>query len=210
VGLLVKICGVTTPAQADACAAIGVDMIGLNFVPGSPRAIAPLLARLIVEAVRGRAEIIGVVADLAKPALRALHEEARIDRLQLHGDEPPELVTALAPLAFKALRIGSPADLEDAERYPGLLLVDARVAGKLGGTGASVDADLVAPLAARRTVILAGGLTPANVAARIRAIRPAGVDVAGGVERAPGDKDLDLVAAFIHEARRAPLSPDEP
>lgn len=209
-GLLVKICGVMTPAQADACAALGADMIGLNFVPGSPRAIDPRAGARIAEAVRGRAEVIGVVADLAEPDLRRLREEAHLDRLQLHGDELPELVAALAPLAYKALRVGSAEDLEGAERYPGLLLVDARVAGKLGGTGASVDADLVAPLAERRAVILAGGLTPANVAARIRAIRPAGVDVASGVERSPGDKDLDLVAAFIREARRAPLSVGEP
>jgi phosphoribosylanthranilate isomerase len=210
VGLRIKICGVTTPAQADACAMLGADLIGLNFVPGSPRRIDEARARAIVDAVRGRAEIVGVVADLSAPELMRLRDEARLDRLQLHGDEPPELLLSLAPFAFKALRVGSAADLAQADHYPGLLLVDARVPGKLGGTGATVDPALVAPLARLRDVLLAGGLTPANVASRIRAVRPLGVDVAGGVERAPGDKDLEKVAAFIAEARRAPVSDNGP
>jgi phosphoribosylanthranilate isomerase len=204
----VKICGVTTAAQADACAALGADMIGVNLVPASPRHVDLARARAIADAARGRAELIGVVADLGPLELERLRVEARLDGLQLHGDEPPELVAALAPFAFKALRVGSSADLEQADRYPGLLLVDARVAGKLGGTGASVDAALVTPLARRRQVILAGGLTEANVAARIQAVRPFGVDVAGGVERAPGDKDLDKVAGFLREARRASVGGD--
>jgi phosphoribosylanthranilate isomerase len=199
----IKICGVTTAAQADACIALGADMLGVNLVPTSPRYVDPARARAISDAAQGRAEIVGVVADLTAPELLRLRAEARLDRLQLHGDEPPELVVTLAPFAFKALRVGSSADVEQADRYPGLLLVDARVAGKLGGTGATVDPALVAPLARRREVLLAGGLTAANVTARIQAVRPFGVDVAGGVERAPGDKDLDKVASFIREARKA-------
>jgi phosphoribosylanthranilate isomerase len=202
-GILVKICGLTTPAQADACAALGADLIGLNFVPSSPRCIDLSLARAIGEAVRGRAEIVGVVADRSAAELSQIREEARLDRLQLHGDEPKELVEMLSPFAFKALRVGSPSDIELAESYPGLLLIDARAEGKLGGTGMTVDVDLVAPLARARQVILAGGLTKDNVAARIKAVCPFGVDVASGVERAPGDKDLEKVAAFIREAREA-------
>lgn len=199
----IKICGVTSAAQADACASLGADLLGLNFVPSSPRRIDIATARSIASAVRGRVEIVGVTADLAAPDLERLRADAGLDLLQLHGDEPPEVVAALAPFAFKALRIGAPEDVALADRYPGLLLVDAKVTGKLGGTGASVDTALVAPLARRRAVFLAGGLTPENVAARIAAVQPAGVDVAGGVERAPGDKDLDKVEAFIAAARRA-------
>jgi phosphoribosylanthranilate isomerase len=202
-GILIKICGVTTAAQADACADLGADLIGLNFVPASPRCIDLAQARAIGDAARGRAEIVGVVADRSAMELERLRVDARLDRLQLHGDEPPEIVAALAPFAFKALRVGGAADVAQADRYPGLLLIDASAPGKLGGTGTTVDTGLVAPLARRREVILAGGLTEANVAARIQAVRPFGVDVASGVERAPGDKDLEKVAAFIREARRA-------
>jgi phosphoribosylanthranilate isomerase len=207
-GIRIKICGVTTAAQADACIALGADMIGLNLIAASPRHVDLGRARAIADAAQGRAEIVGVVADLAAPELERHRVEARLDRLQLHGEEPPELVIALAPFAFKALRVGSIADLAQVDLYPGLLLVDARVPGKLGGTGVSVDPALVAPLARRREVLLAGGLTEANVAARIQAVRPFGVDVAGGVERAPGDKDLDKVAGFIREARRASVYGD--
>ncbi len=201
--MIVKVCGVTTASDADACAALGVDWIGLNFVPSSPRRIDVAAARRIRDAVRGRAELVGVVADLDEAALLALRVAAGLDHLQLHGDEPPELVRRLAPFAFKASRVGSAADVADAERYEGLLLVDAKVPGALGGTGRTVDFALVAPLARARPIVLAGGLLPANVADAVRAVAPWGGDVASGVERSPGVKDLDAVAAFVARAREA-------
>jgi phosphoribosylanthranilate isomerase len=199
----VKVCGITTPEDADACASLGVDWLGLNFVAGSPRAIDVATARAIGDAVRGRVALIGVVADRTEAELTALRRDARLDRLQLHGSEPPELVRRLHPFAFKALRIGSAADVREAEGYAGLILVDAKVPGVLGGTGRTVDFSLVAPLARAREVILAGGLTPANVAAAVRSVEPWGVDVASGVERSPGVKDLDAVKAFMERAREA-------
>lgn len=199
----IKICGVTRIADAEGCVALGVDMIGLNFVPASPRRIDVARARAIREAVRGRAEIVGVVADLDEPALIALRDAVGLDRLQLHGSEPPELCARLGPSAFKALRVGSAEDVASAERYAGLLLVDAKVEGALGGTGKSVDLALVAPLSRARPILLAGGLSPANVADAVRAVRPWGVDAASGVEIAPGEKDLEAVAAFVRAARSA-------
>jgi phosphoribosylanthranilate isomerase len=199
--MLVKVCGVTTPADAEACVALGVDWLGLNFVPSSPRCIDVAAALAIAGAVRGRAELVGVVADRDDAALLELRRAAGLDRLQLHGDEPPEQVRRLAPFAFKALRIGSAADVTAAARYEGLLLVDSKVAGALGGTGRTVDFALVAPVAHARAILLAGGLGPANVAAAVRAVAPWGVDVASGVERSPGVKDLDAVAAFVANAR---------
>ena len=200
----IKICGITRIEDADACASLGVDMIGLNFVPGSPRCIDAARARAIGDAVRGRVEIVGVVADLDEARLLALASAASLDRLQLHGDEPPELVRRLAPRAFKALRVGDAEDVARAARYEGLVLVDAKVPGALGGTGRVVDFGLVAPLARARDVLLAGGLGPANVGDAIRAVEPWGVDVASGVEIAPGRKDLDAVEAFVHAARSPP------
>jgi phosphoribosylanthranilate isomerase len=197
----IKICGITTAADADACAALGADMIGLNFVPSSPRRVDVAAARAIADAVRGRVEIVGVVADLPERALLDLRAAAGLDRLQLHGDEPPDLVRRLGGLAFKAVRVGSAADVEAAGAYEGLLLVDAKVPGALGGTGRAVDPGLVAPLCRARQVLLAGGLGPGNVAAAVRALHPWGVDVASGVERAPGVKDPAKVAAFVQAAR---------
>jgi phosphoribosylanthranilate isomerase len=206
----VKVCGITTPEDAVACVELGVDWLGLNFVPSSPRCIDVARAQAIRAAVdavdagrRGHVELVGVVADLPLAALRELRTDAGLDRLQLHGGEPPALVQALAPVAFKAVRVGSAADVEEAEGYEGLLLIDAKVAGALGGTGRTVDFSLVAPLARRREVLLAGGLGPASVEAAVRAVRPWGVDVASGVERAPGVKDLGAVKAFVAAARLA-------
>jgi phosphoribosylanthranilate isomerase len=197
----VKICGITRAEDADACVALGVDMIGLNFVPGSPRRVDVARARAIADAVRGRVEIVGVVADLDEAALLALRAAAGLDRLQLHGSEPPELCTKLG--AIKALRVGSAADVAGAARYAGLILVDAKVEGALGGTGRAVDPALVAPLARARPILLAGGLGPANVAAAAAAVRPWGVDAASGVEKAPGVKDLDAIRAFVSAARKS-------
>jgi len=198
----IKICGITRVEDAEACAALGVDMIGLNFVPTSPRRVDAPRARAIADAVKGKMEIVGVVADMEEEAMRALAEGVGLDWLQLHGSEPPELVQRVAR-AFKAVRVGAAEDVAEAERYEGLLLVDAKVPGALGGTGRTVDFALVAPLARSRRLLLAGGLGPANVAAAVRAVGPWGVDAASGVERSPGVKDLAAVGAFVRAARSA-------
>ena len=200
----VKVCGVTSVADAVACVEAGADLLGVNFVASSPRRIDPASARQIIDAIRGRAEVVGVVAGWPEARLRRLREDVGLDWLQLHGDEPPALLEALAPLAFKALRLGDADDAADAARYGGeLLLLDAKVAGKLGGTGQTVDATLAAPIARTRRVLLAGGLCPENVATAVRAVRPWGVDVASGVESRTGVKDLAKVAAFVQNAKRA-------
>jgi phosphoribosylanthranilate isomerase len=201
--LRVKVCGITTVADAEACVALGVDLIGLNFVESSPRHVDVARARAVADAVRGRVELVGVVADRDEVALLELLGLVGLDRVQLHGHEPPELVQRLGARAFKAIRVGSAEDVAEAERYEGLVLVDAKVGGMLGGTGRTVDFALAAGLAAARPILLAGGLGPGNVAAAVQAVRPFGVDVASGVERAPGVKDLDAVASFVERARRA-------
>ena len=161
-------------------------------------------ARAIARAVHGRTLIVGVVADMEVPAMRALLKRAELECLQLHGDESPGTLAALLPHAYKAMRIGSAADVARARSYPGeYLLVDARVDGALGGTGKTLEWSLVAELAAQRKLTLAGGLTPDNVTDAIRAVRPYCVDVASGVERAPGVKDEAKVRAFVERARAA-------
>jgi len=200
----VKICGVTTADDALACVDAGADAIGVNFVPGSPRRVDEKRAREIVRAIRDRSLVVGVVAELAVAQMRALRDTTDLECLQLHGEESAQDVQALLPHAYKAVRVGSEEDVARAEAMPGeFVMVDARVEGSLGGTGRTFDWSLVVQLAQRRKLVLAGGLTPGNVAVAVAAVHPWCVDVASGVESAPGKKDLAKVRAFIEAARAA-------
>ena len=201
----VKICGVTTVSDAEMCVASGASSIGLNFVPASTRCVTEETAIDIVSALRGaRVLVVGVVADLSVPDMLALRSRIGLGCLQLHGDEAPDALTPLLPHAYKAVRVGTQADVMRARSYGGeYLLVDALVPGVLGGTGKLVDFALVLPLARERKLSLAGGLRPDNVAHAIAAVRPYCVDVASGVESAPGTKDPAKVRDFIAAATRA-------
>lgn len=200
----IKVCGVTNVEDALACVALGVSAIGLNFVPGTPRFLDVETARAIAEAVAGRALIVGVVADRSEEELALLRDGARLGCLQLHGDEPPAALEPFLPHVYKAIRVATEEDVATADRFPGEhILVDAKVVDALGGTGVRVDPALVAPLAARRRLTLAGGLRPDNVAEAIAAVRPFAVDVASGVEQ-PGNprrKDVAALAAFVRAVR---------
>lgn len=200
-----KICGVTSERDALLAVEAGADAIGLNFVASSKRRIDDAAARAIADAVRGRVELVGVVANETGQRLRELSLAVGLDWLQLHGDEPPNALLSL-PNAFKAIGIQSAEDAARAATYPGeRLLVDAKASGVLGGTGQRFDWTLVGELARARRLILAGGLTPENVAEALSSVRPWGLDVASGVEP-PGEprrKDPERVARFIENARRA-------
>lgn len=203
-GVRIKVCGVTCVEDAEACVAAGVFAIGLNFVPSSPRVISIETAQRIAAQVGDRALVVAVVADLSLDEVRALVAATGAGCVQLHGEEPPSMVSELAPRAYKAVRIGGPDDVTRARSYPGAhLLVDAKVPGKLGGTGALVDLGLVAPLSRERKLTLAGGLNPDNVAEAIRAVSPFGVDVASGVETPgrPRRKDPARIEAFVRAVR---------
>jgi phosphoribosylanthranilate isomerase len=207
----VKICGVRTAEDARACVELGATSIGINLVPASPRCVGLETARAIARAAHeanAKVVVVGVVADLAVEAMRALVREVGLDCLQLHGDEPVATLAALLPHAYKAMRIATAADVERARTYPGdHVLVDAKVEGLLGGSGTTFDWALVKDLARERRLTLAGGLVPENVEHAVRAVHPYCVDVASGVEGdpkgAPGVKDLAKVRAFIEAARRA-------
>jgi phosphoribosylanthranilate isomerase len=198
----VKICGVTTPEVAVACAALGVSALGLNFVPSSPRCITVSRASEIRRALNGaEVRLVGVVADLELDAMRSLMRDAELDCLQLHGNELPTTLEPLLPHAYKAVRVGNDDDVDRARAFGGeVLLVDAKVDGALGGSGRTFDWSLVKDLARERKVILAGGLRPENVGRAVREVKPWGVDVASGVESAIAMKDLALVRAFLAEA----------
>jgi len=200
----VKICGLTTLDDAVRCVMLGADAIGLNFWLGSPRHTSIDTARRIVDAVGDRAEMVGVFVDFDLTQIREVLQNTGIPWAQLHGDETPELVDALLPRAYKAVGVKDGSAVELARRYPGEhLLLDASVPGMPGGTGRTFDWAIAAEVAKERKLTLAGGLTPDNVAEAVRTVRPFRVDVASGVESAPGRKDPGLVAAFIAAAKSA-------
>jgi phosphoribosylanthranilate isomerase len=200
----VKICGITSVDDALTAVDAGASAIGLNFIASSPRRVDVGRAREIARAVGDRALVVGVVADLSVDEMRALKVDAELGCLQLHGDEAPEALLALLPHAYKAVRIADASDVTRAARFGGEhLLADAKVTGMLGGTGVTFDWSLVASIARARKLTLAGGLTPDNVADAVRAVRPYCVDVASGVELAPGVKDAARVRMFIARAQSA-------
>lgn len=201
--LRVKVCGVTTPDDARMCVDAGVDWLGINFVPSSLRVVDRRAASEIMAAVRAPVTWVAVVADQGVDFARARLDEDGFDWVQLHGSEPPHELDALQPRAYRAVGIATTADVNAASATAGeVLLVDAKTAdGRTGGTGTSFDWTLVRPLSGSRRVLLAGGLTPENVARAVAEARPWGVDVASGVESEPRRKDPARVSAFVAAAR---------
>lgn len=200
----VKICGVTTVRDVELCVAAGADAIGLNFAPASPRYLTLAAALPIAEAIPAHVLSVGVFVDADLTQLLDYRSKLSLRCLQLHGDEPPELLSQLMPHAYKALRVRGADVLSEAARYPGEhVLLDAYVPGAHGGTGARFDWKLARDLGQVRKVTLAGGLTPDNVAQAIAAAQPFCVDVASGVEQSPGRKDPERVRAFVQAAKRS-------
>lgn len=206
-----KICGVTRPADAAAAARLGVDCLGLNFCPSSPRCLTPERA----------GEIIAAAPKLRHIAVLVRPTEAELERLALLRLFALQLYEAEALLDSPALRrLGLPIvpaagvageedfralertaqQLEEAGHHVWRLLVDAKVPGQHGGTGRQAPWSLLAALRPRREFFLAGGLSPANVAEALRVVQPWGVDVASGVESAPGAKDHDKMRRFVEAA----------
>jgi phosphoribosylanthranilate isomerase len=201
--LLIKICGVTTPAEAVMAAELGADAVGVNLWPGSKRYVGPTSARHIVKAIPAGVLKVGVFVNARAAEVVQLVDELGLDRAQLHGDETAADFAAFDPARLiRAVRVRDVASFAAASAWkPALWLYDAFVDG-FGGAGAPAPWALIAENA-RRPFLLAGGLRPDNVAAGVRAARPDGVDVASGVERSPGVKDPAKVAAFIAAARAA-------
>jgi phosphoribosylanthranilate isomerase len=208
----VKVCGVTTVADALAVAAAGADWLGFNFYPGSPRFIEPQRAAEIVKALPASTEPVGVFVNRPAADVMAIAAQVGLRIVQLHGDEPPEDLLALTGLeVVRAFRLADAesvmrmksylARAQRLSRAPDAVLVDAFVPGLPGGTGRAIAPEVLDRLPPLPRLILAGGLTPENVAERVALVRPWMVDVAGGVESAPGRKDGTLVAAFILAAK---------
>ncbi len=201
--LLIKICGVTMARDATMAAELGADAIGVNFWPGSKRYVDPADAAPILAAIPAGVLKVGVFVDEPEEEVAFRIDELGLDRVQLHGDERPGDYRHLDPARLiRAVRVRDAASFAAASGWkPTLWLYDAFVDG-FGGGGVTAPWPLITQQA-RRPFLLAGGLTPENVAEAVRATHPDGVDVSSGVERAPGVKDPAKVAAFIAAARAA-------
>ncbi|MCU0889422.1 MAG: phosphoribosylanthranilate isomerase [Rubritepida sp.] len=208
----VKICGVNTPAALAAAAAAGADFVGFVFFPASPRAVTPEQAGAISVAQPGGPARVGLFVDPGDDALAATLAAVPLDVIQLHGAETPARVAAIRARfgvpVMKAIGIGDASDAATIPAYAAVsdrLLLDAKPAPDAalpGGNAHPFEWGLLAGVAIGRPWLLAGGLTPGNVAAAIAAAGAPGVDVSSGVERARGVKDAGLIRDFVAAARR--------
>lgn len=200
----VKICGVTNAADARAVAESGADAIGFNFWPKSKRWVEPGVAAELARDLPAFVSRVGVFVDEERGRIEEIAAQVGLDVIQLHGGETPALATSLSRRVVRGIRARSEADLAGVEAYrASAVLIDAYVPDAPGGTGLRADWELARAAARRYPVILAGGLDPSNVAAAVRAVEPYAVDVASGVERAPGVKDPEKIRAFVERARAA-------
>ena len=216
----IKICGIPDIQTAVAVAKFSPDAIGLNFYRHSPRTVSVAAAAEIVRNLPREIDPVGLFVNELVQTIGETCRQCTLQTVQLHGDEPPEELRNLADrdsgLRFiRAWHLGPEglqplgdylARLHDLGVQPFACLIDARVAGKHGGTGRTVDWTVLANGYRRDEwppMILAGGLHPGNVAEAIQTVRPWGVDVASGVESSPGQKDIALVEQFINAAREA-------
>ena len=203
----IKICGITKPADARAAAALGADAIGLNFYPKSVRNIDADTAKTIVLELPPFVTPVALFVNEPIAQIQMMAKRLAIGTVQVHAD-------TLEPIPvddfrwIPAFTVASAADLETIRTYaeksrPAAILVDARMPGMYGGTGQTAPWHLLAGFDPGAPVILAGGLTPDNVAEAIRIVRPYAVDVASGVESTPGQKDAEKMRRFIDAVRAA-------
>jgi phosphoribosylanthranilate isomerase len=195
----IKVCGITRVEDARIAVALGADAIGLVFYPPSPRNVSAEAASAIIDAVPPFVTIVGLFVDPLQVQVESVLRQCALGLLQFHGDEPPEFCAGFGLPYLKAARVRVGSDLVQylAPYYAARgWLLDAYHDRLYGGTGETFDWKLI-PRDLARPVILSGGLTPDNVGAAVRQIRPWAVDVSSGVESAKGVKDAAKIAAFI-------------
>jgi len=203
----VKICGITSVADAQAAIEAGANLLGFNFYEKSPRHIAEDQAAEIRARLPKKIKAVGIFVNRLPADVIALRGSLELDAVQLHGDESPETVAEIAPVVpvIKAFRVEPEFPLTTLDKYARAFafLFDAAHTDQYGGTGRTTDWDVARRASSSRRIILAGGLKVENVAAAVRIVRPYGIDVASGVETSPGKKDHGLLREFIQEVRRA-------
>jgi len=224
----VKVCGLTNAADAGAAMAAGADMLGFIFYPKSPRCVTPEQVRDILAAAeharvntRVRVLTVGVFVNEPPETVAQVLSFCGLDLAQLHGEEPPAalgLAEGQSPVCGRAYKALRPRTLEEAiglarqyalpprlrggGRLPAFL-IDAYHPHRRGGTGVTGDWSLASSLAGQHPLLLAGGLTPANVTQAVRSVQPWGVDVSSGIEESPGQKDHDALRAFVTAVKAA-------
>jgi phosphoribosylanthranilate isomerase len=201
--MVVKVCGMTRREDAVWAAEQGATALGFVCWPASPRYVPPERIAEIGAALPPDVERVGVFVNAPAGEIRTIVSAAQLTVVQLHGDEAPELAARIESPVWRAVTLSTPD--ETYQRWPDgtVFVLDAADPVRRGGTGRTVDWTAAGVLARRRPLVLAGGLTPETVAAAIATVRPIGVDVSSGVERAPGIKDHDKVARFVATARSA-------
>lgn len=197
--MLVKICGITRADDAHAAVEAGARALGFVFWPSSPRFVDPYRARAIVATLPPFVTSVGLFVDQPAEYITAVASLARLAAVQLHGAETPEFAAGLTRPIVKALNAGDP----QIDRWPAnvTILLDTCDPVRRGGTGRTIDWAAAASIARRRRVLLAGGLTPENVVEAVGRVRPFGIDVSSGVERAPGVKDHRRIQALFDALR---------
>lgn len=206
----VKICGITRADQGVAIAHLGATSLGFICVPQSPRYVTPKQIGAIATQLPGEIARIGVFADANLEQISHTVHLGQLTGVQLHGNESPDFCRELRARLpgielIKALRVKSAAALEQAEQYclvVDTLLLDAYQPGLLGGTGKTLDWQALQQFQPGLPWLLAGGLTPDNLKEALSLVQPAGIDLSSGVERAPGDKNLEAVAQLFQELQR--------
>lgn len=201
----VKICGITSVADALAAADAGADYAGLNFYPGSPRCVTPAVAAEIASCLPARVTAVGVFVDAPLDHVREVAQQARLRLIQLHGSESAAYCAALGERVIKAFRARAGIETAVSAYRVHAVMLDTAHKVLHGGTGRSFDWTLLERIAHRR-IFVAGGVTPSNVSGLVGRYRPFAVDVCSGVESAPGRKDPARMSEFIAAVRSASAS----
>ncbi|MCM8760886.1 MAG: phosphoribosylanthranilate isomerase [Candidatus Omnitrophica bacterium] len=202
----IKICGITNKADAVAAADLGVDMLGFIFYPKSPRYVDPATAEDIVNALPDDVVKVGVFVDEKEKRVVQIAQDVQLDTLQFHGAETPEYCASFKEgyRVIKAFRLRDKSDLVAVNGYDvDYYLLDTYEIGSCGGTGKVFDWKMLKDFEFLKPVILSGGLNSSNVGKAIAEVAPYGVDVASGVEKSPGKKDIELMRKFVAEVRKA-------
>jgi len=205
---VVKVCGLTRGEDAAWALACGADWLGFIVGAESPRRIEPERAAEIVDALEGGMPV-AVMEDVSPGEALELARRAHARRVQLHGVSPagwPDDFPLPCAFVVGVTAAGALVGDEPAARH--LLMLDTAQAGRTGGSGRAFPWDAARPIAARRDVLLAGGLDPDNVAGAVRALRPFGVDASSGLESSPGLKDRERVRRFVEAVRQCEPSPE--
>ena len=201
----IKICGITNEEDALAAARFGADALGFIFAP-SPRRIAPEKARQIIKVLPPLVQTVGVFVDEDLGEVSSVAEMCGLDILQFHGSESADYCDSFDRRVIKAIRLRNPHDIKSLAKYDGVvqaLLLDTYLPDKVGGTGMTFNWEWALEAGKYGRIILAGGLSPENVAAAISKVKPYGVDASSSLEQSPGVKDHEKIMQFIAEVHQA-------